>query len=541
MRHHHRLQIGDTLENKYQILALLGEGGMGVVYQCLHVDLNKVVAVKVLLPFDPGDTTILDRFKTEARSSASIKHANVVDVFDYGITPDGRPFFVMEYLEGESLAAVLDREGRMRERDIVDIIDQVLTGLSAAHKRNIIHRDLKPENVFLTRNDDGQREVKILDFGIAKISGVVGASRMVSAANRPNHREAPPRRLQTEEGVVMGTPGYMAPETLDGRGKIDTRADLYAVGVILYEMLTGRFPFSGQDPIQIMRETAHRPVPMLRAINPKISEPMEQLCLIALAKDPLDRFQNTQEFIAYLSAAAVGRFPRNARECRTEVGMPSVIPLSPVAKKKYKKAPKKRDEFELDFGETPPHRRGTLLRDRHALDVSDTDYVIGPEGQRARRKAQAVKPYIGRARTRFPLLVVPWGKVLFILALGGACYYYFVYQSPFRDTHSVTGRNIPGALRTTATLHNTANAQGDAEDERFSIWLKLSPSDATVLVDGDIHTSRPLRLSKSNRPVRIEIVRAGYSRHVTTVIPIREQTLTVQLQRTTAPNLHENP
>jgi hypothetical protein len=268
---------------------------------------------------------------------------------------------------------------------------------------------------------------------------------------------------------------------------------------------------------------------------------MEQLCLIALAKDPADRFQNTQEFIAYLSAAAVGRYPDGARKCRTRVGMPSVIPPSsnekPVAPWAPPKASHGREMIlELDHDDDPPRQRPELIRDRQDPAFATNDFARDPQPSRKKRPARSPAPYVGPARSHMPLLLIPWGKVLFFLALAGACYYYFYYQSPFREAHDTPGHQIPGAISADSGTRTT----GPQAQERVSIWLQLSPSDATVIVNGSIDTSRPLRLSQGTRPVRIEVVRAGYERHVTAVVPEREQTLTVRLLRTNEPSASLN-
>ena len=280
---------------------------MGVVYEAEHNELHLRVAIKVLHPLEAVDQNMITRFKVEARSAASIRHQNVVEVTDFGLTPDNRPFFVMEFVEGESLADRLDRQSVLSERETVEILDQILSGLSVAHKKGIIHRDIKPENVIIARQN-GKKIVKLLDFGIAKIVGG-------STLSNPIHYTT--ARPETEQGIVLGTPGYMAPESMTGRGKVDTRADLFSVGVIMYEMITGQRPFKGTDAHTVMLETVRKPVPRPSAVNPNISKAMEQLCLTSLAKNPDERIQTTDEFVYQLTAAAVGRIPDGVRAIHT--------------------------------------------------------------------------------------------------------------------------------------------------------------------------------------------------------------------------------
>jgi serine/threonine-protein kinase len=224
------LQPGTRLAERYDIIRLIGEGGMGEVYEARHVEIQKRVAIKVLNTDLVNDEETLSRFHQEARIAGNLGHLNICEVLDYGKAEKGQPYIVMEYLEGESLKDFIRREGRLTVPRALGILDQVLFALAEAHANGIIHRDLKPENVFLAQKKGQGEVVKLLDFGISKVS--VEGERLM--------------RL-TRTGTMVGTPYYMSPEQVRQLDDVDGRADLFACGVILYEMLVGRVPFGGRS------------------------------------------------------------------------------------------------------------------------------------------------------------------------------------------------------------------------------------------------------------------------------------------------------
>jgi eukaryotic-like serine/threonine-protein kinase len=291
-----------TTVGKYKLHEIVGRGGMGVVYRGEHIYIGKEVAVKILHDGYGGREESIKRFLREARAASLINHPNIVDVTDFGKSNDGTVFFVMEYLHGEPLDAVLQRERRLDLLRAITIVNQMAGALGAAHSKGIVHRDLKPENAMLTRRE-GRRElirqitdeaglhtiserekafdfVKILDFGVAKVRD-------------PDANES----RVTQQGVVFGTPEYMAPETAR-IGVSDPRTDIYALGVMFYEMLTGTVPFSGETAVDVMLKIVSEPVepPRSRAGGIEITGEAEQLIMKALAKDPRQRHQSMEEF-----------------------------------------------------------------------------------------------------------------------------------------------------------------------------------------------------------------------------------------------------
>ncbi|MEM6292410.1 MAG: serine/threonine-protein kinase [Myxococcota bacterium] len=277
------LAAGTVLAGRYRVERVIGEGGMGEVYLARHLTIDKLLAIKVLSPERARRPRTVSRFLQEAKASSKIRHENVVDITDFG-KDDGRAFFVMEYLDGEDLSAILKRGGRMPWQRARAIIIQVLEALTAAHQASIIHRDIKPHNIFIIAREHNPEFVKLIDFGIAKL--------------RDGSEEA-----LTQTGAIMGTADYMSPEQGQGMD-LDGRSDLYSVGVILYRMLTGGVPFKAGNAMATVYLHVHtEAVPPSQACpEAEISPELDALVLRALAKKPEERFSSAAEFIAALRA-----------------------------------------------------------------------------------------------------------------------------------------------------------------------------------------------------------------------------------------------
>ena len=282
------------LAGKYRLGRLLGEGGMGAVYEGEHTGLGSRVAIKLLSEHIHNERAIA-RFRREARAMAAVRHDNVVTVTDTGTDEEGTPFLVMELLEGESLNALIKRERKLTPEAAVPIAMQMLSGLAAAHDRGIVHRDLKPGNVFLAWGNEGERRVKILDFGISKFAE--GATRDLTA-----------------EGTMIGTPHYMAPEQARGDKDVDHRADLYGVGVLLYRMVTGRLPFSKKPSDGLYEQILEGDKLPPREVAPEVPEELERVIMKAMDLDPKGRWNDAREMRRALieavpDAAADGTIP----------------------------------------------------------------------------------------------------------------------------------------------------------------------------------------------------------------------------------------
>jgi serine/threonine protein kinase len=275
---------------QYRVTGVIGQGGMGAVYAAEHALLGRPAAIKVLLPELSQKQEIVTRFFNEARAATAIRHPGIIEIYDFGWTPDGAAYLVMEHLEGETLSRRV-RRGVFRWPAALAVVRQIAGALGAAHAKGIVHRDLKPENIFLVPDPEvpGGERIKLLDFGIAKLAGETSTTIHV-----------------TRTGAVMGTPRYMAPEQCRGV-PIDHRADLYAVGCILFELCTGRPPFLGEGSGDVLAAHIHVPAPTLAASRVKVPAPVERLLQRLLAKAPAQRVQSTEQLVLELDAITAER------------------------------------------------------------------------------------------------------------------------------------------------------------------------------------------------------------------------------------------
>jgi serine/threonine-protein kinase len=279
--------IGTELSARYRISREIGRGGMAAVYEAVHIDIGKRVAVKILDPSLAKNDTVIERFHREARAAASVSSPHICDVFDVGRLEDGRPYLVLELLEGESLYDRMAREGQLRVADAVRILSQAGRGLARAHAAGIIHRDLKPENIFLHRNAEGEEIVKLVDFGLAKF-----------------HTQLVEEERLTREGAIFGTPLYMSPEQVSGQGQADHRSDLWALGCITFECLTGRpiWPVD-RGMAYIFAQIVTQPIPVPSSLRPELPRAFDAWFHQALQRDPERRYQSAQQMVVDLAAA----------------------------------------------------------------------------------------------------------------------------------------------------------------------------------------------------------------------------------------------
>ena len=289
--------LGQTI-GSWRVASLVGSGGMGRVYRAVQPNIGARVAIKVLARDQAHDLVQLERFFAEARVVNLIRHENIVNVLDLLTSPDGPPCIVMEYLDGSPLSAVIAGRAPLPVREVIELALDVLAALAAAHQKGIVHRDLKPENVFVT---PGGR-AKVLDFGIAKLL-------------RKDPASGP-----TQAGAFLGTPAYLAPEQVREARDIDGRADLYSLGVVMFEALTGRLPFAGPSVFNLLRAHVETPPPRLRDARPDVPEALEGAVLRALEKTPDARYRDADAMADALRAVL-------AEKHETDETVPSTVPL----------------------------------------------------------------------------------------------------------------------------------------------------------------------------------------------------------------------
>ncbi|HEV8547939.1 MAG TPA: serine/threonine-protein kinase [Polyangiaceae bacterium] len=296
--------VGSVIDGRYKVETVLGEGGMGVVYRCSHTIIGKKLALKVLRADLARDSEVTERFLNEARAASAIGNPHIIDISDFGQFPDGSTYFVMEFLTGKALTATGADGQRMSMDRILKVSRQLGEGLAAAHAAGIVHRDLKPDNIFLIQRGADKDFVKILDFGIAKVSTSEGKL--------------------TRAGAVFGTPHYMSPEQAAGTS-VDHRGDVYSLGVILYELVSGRVPFDADNFMGVLTQHMYKAPAVLSEVTVEpqlLPDGLEAVVMKCLAKRPEQRYQSMLEFVADIDKVMAGVKPAAARDVLADLTEP---------------------------------------------------------------------------------------------------------------------------------------------------------------------------------------------------------------------------
>jgi serine/threonine protein kinase len=477
------------LDDKYRIEHLLAVGGMGAVYVGTHVRLRKRVAIKVINP-QLSSAAMIERFHREAITASQIGHEGIAQVTDIGTSGDGEPFLVMEYLEGESLASRLRTSGALSVEDACELACSILAPLAAAHRAGIVHRDLKPDNVFLVRQSRGEM-VKLLDFGISRASGLESEFRL------------------TTTGLVLGTPYYMAPEQARGDHEITPAADLYAIGVILYEMLIGSVPIQADNYNQLMYRVMMGEFPLPRARRPDLPEVLELLILQAMAQEPTHRPPGASELELALLA-----FCRPAFRDRSSGRMSA--PQLPLASASGAHAGAARG----GTGRGPSGIDHTLIAGSHSAPVAQPTPPI----------AATVTDPPAKPRSRAPWLAA---GVIVIAAVAGIAY----VATGERDAAPPPPPTPPIVLAPTPPppAPTAAPPAPTAAPTTITLKFTVDASNATITVDGNKLDAGELTVAKDDAPHALHITAPGRAAHDETLHFDENQRLTIQLPHLAAP------
>jgi serine/threonine protein kinase len=330
---------GQVLAGKYRVDRVLGAGGMGVVVAATHLHLDERVAIKFLLPEALQNAEAVARFGREARAAVKIRGEHVARVIDVGSLETGAPFMVMEYLDGHDLSQLIRDRGAMPPSDAVDAVLQACEALAEAHALGIVHRDLKPANLFMIRRPDGTPSVKVLDFGISKLTNAAASD-----------------HAMTRTTAVMGSPLYMSPEQMTASRDVDARTDVWAIGVVLYELLSGRVPFHGETLPEICGLILTVAPPPIRQFAPNVPEALQWVVLHCLEKDRSQRFQNVSELARALAPFGSRATSRSVERISKILGAPSLAAeLMPPSVPQARTIPFE-PSTQSNWGQTSPSR-----------------------------------------------------------------------------------------------------------------------------------------------------------------------------------------
>ena len=461
-------KVGMVLQDRYRIVRKIGEGGMGAVYEGEHVLIKRRVAIKCLHSQFATNPEIVARFHREALAATSIGHQNIIEVTDMGRFDDGSVFMVLEFLLGRDWSDDIDGTGAQPLGKTLHILDQVCDALTAAHAKGIIHRDLKPENIYLIERGDDPDFVKVLDFGISKFKDSAGGGKGM-----------------TQTGTTLGTPYYMAPEQAQGKKDIDNRADIYSLGVILFQALTGQYPFDDESYPMLVLKICTEPPPPLRMYRPDLPEELELLIGKLLAKDPNDRFPDCQSLKAAL------------QQFHSIVDTPEVAADAP----------------------STANMQSSLLTGAGQGNVPAQSGIRPPA-----TAAYDSAPDIAVPKSNLPMVAII-GAVVMILAGVGVAAGLGLFSSP--EPQAPVAPPVPVA---TGETEEDPEEDEPLADERVWVRIDTEPSDAELFLDGDrIANPFQARMPAQREPRRIEARKDGFVTQIQDLSLRWEQNLTIRL------------
>jgi eukaryotic-like serine/threonine-protein kinase len=485
------ISSGTMLDDRYRVDELLSVGGMGAVYAGTHVLLQKRVAIKVLRSELPHAHLMVDRFHREAIAASAIGHENIVEVTDMGLLPSGLAYLVMELLEGQSLREVMKAENPMAVDRACRILCEILGGLGAAHQAGIVHRDLKPDNIFIARRK--KREVvKILDFG-------------VSLLKRPN---VPDTRL-TSTGVIVGTPRYMSPEQAKGEQNLSGAVDIYAAGVVLYEMLTGQLPYFGENYNVIVHEIMGGKWKPLETRRPDVPREVCAVVRRAMALAPGDRYATAEDMVAALEPFAAPATAAPSTASRS-------VPMAPAAA---------RIPVALAATEV-----ATVAGRTKKPAISDPTPDPVWAARTVPPRPDTADPFVRpRRRVAGPLFVA----VFVLAAVAGA--FFLWWRGRDKEPTASAGRvdQPAGAPAKPADAAPTAGAVlADAapiKPDEVTIDFMVVPAASTVYINGEAIEGKQKTLPRSDIPVQVKIEADGYLDRTIDLVPDRDKGIPIEL------------
>jgi tRNA A-37 threonylcarbamoyl transferase component Bud32 len=479
--------MGAVLGGTYKLERLIGEGGMGSVYEASHTRVPRKFAIKLLNPEVVGNKEVFERFRREAELTSSLGHENIVQVFDFNHTEDNIPYMVLELLQGEDLAHRIRSQGRLTLEQTMKLVDQMCGALEVAHANGIVHRDLKPQNIFLCKRGSRDDLVKILDFGISKV------------LHASSHG--------TKTGLIMGTPNYMSPEQAEGRvSDIDARTDLFAAATIIYECLTGKMVFDAPTPVGTIYQVCHGMPDPIRAFAPEVPETVERVLLHAMAKKRMDRYETIQAFRDDFMRAATG------------TSAPTVMQMQQPSQQMHAAvAPT------MAVRQAPTTLSGA---------ASEVQVVQGPNGPVS--VIQVVQP-----RSRAPLFAL----IGVIVLVGGGLTAVFALKNS--DKGAQAGVTPPVDQPVEQPVEKPAEQPVEKPVEQpvekpvekpappvmVALTFNVKPADAIIEVDGIAVKENPLRLAKSESTIKLAIKAPGYVTETREVKPFSDGEIAVELKK----------
>jgi serine/threonine protein kinase len=462
--------VGQLIGERYRVIKRIGEGGMGMVYLAEHEAIEKKLAIKVLKDQYAQREDVVARFQQEAKSASRVKHEGVLEVFDFGRTLDHRFYIAMELLDGRDLAFVLEKEQRLVPMRAVRIAVQVARALTAAHQKGIVHRDLKPENIFVRVGDDGREYIKIVDFGIAQLRAEG------EDASDPNAKVQ--GRKLTKTGMIFGTPEYMSPEQASGKS-IDQRVDIYALGIIMFEMLAGRTPFQGETFMAILTAHLTEPTPSLSATAQGgfvCSPELEVVVQKALAKKPDDRYKSMNELVDALLGTPEGSLDETLKPAGPRFASVAPPPMggTVVAETDFKIAPSSISIAPPVAGAAQYNpNAATFVGEApaafHTGSSSSVEGTIAPARGPGEKKSSAA-----------PLFVILALAVLLIGGGGFTAYkLFFATTTPTPASSKPEPEPEPTKVKTVPSPAPTPSASAP-EPEMVTVHVETTPSGAVV-------------------------------------------------------------